>query len=523
MRAVKLFALLVVAPVLGLLPACTDLTETPASSITPDNFYKNLDEVNGGLASVYSQLRYIFNGGGLGDPGYWALSEVSSDEMIVPTRGGDWEDNGRWIELHDQTWTANSNAGISFINDSWVVTFRGITRANVVLAALENVSVPNKPVIQAELRTLRALFYYELMDLFGGVPIVTTTEIVPRPKNTRKEVFDFIDKELNETRLVLPDSWPAEMNGRMTKGAANAILANMYLNAGVFAAAAPSATAYNSCMTVQIGGVTACQAAINAADRILNSGVYTLATDWRANFRYDNHLSPEIILAAKFINDPDLGFHIIQTSLHYNQFSASPWNGFSIVAAAYNAFDPADLRRSVFLVGPQVQIETQAPVTERAPSTARLSFTVTIGNEKDARENEGVRFLKWPYDPGHVQQGNGNDFAYFRLAEMYMIKAEALNEITPGSAPALVLLNQLRQRVFTPPKPLTVIDRDAILRERLFEFAVEGKRRQDLIRNGKYTAPWEFKTATTASYRILFSIPQTQLDANPLLVQNTGY
>ena len=263
-------------------------------------------------------------------------------------------------------------------------------------------------------------------------------------------------------------------------------------------------------------------AAIAAADRILTSPEYVLGSDWKAQFRYDNDFNKENILVAKYINDPDLGFHIIQTSLHYNQFSTSPWNGYSIVADAVNQFDPNDIRRTVLLRGPQVQIETNVPVTERAPSTTPLSFTDTIGNIKDARQNEGIRFLKWPHDPGHVQQGNGNDWAYFRLGEMYLIKAEALNEITPGSAQALVLINQLRQRVFATPNPLATVNRDVILRERLFEFAVEGKRRMDLIRHGKFTAPWQFK-AQAPAHLILFPIPQTQLDANPLLVQNPGY
>lgn len=522
MRAVKLLAILCLAPAVSSLPGCTDLSETPLSSITPENFYRNQDEVMGGLASVYAQLRNIFPGTD-GDPGYWAVSEVSSDEAVVPTRGGDWGDNGRWIELHTQVWTANSPAGLTFLANTWREAWKGVTRANVLLNALPNVAVANKAGIEAELRTLRALYYYQLMDLWGGVPIVTTTEIMPRARNTRKDVFDFIEKELTEARVALPPNWPPESNGRMTKGAADAILANMYLNAGVFAAPTPSATAYNSCMTVQIGGVTACQAAINVADRILNSGEYTPASDWKAQFRYDNGTSKENILVAKFIPDPDLGFHLIQTSLHYNQFSTSPWNGFSLVAAAYNSFDPSDQRRSVFLVGPQVNVETGQPVNERPPSTARLDFSVNIANQKDARENEGVRFYKWPYDPNHAQQGNGNDFAYFRLNEIYMIKAEALNEITPGSPAALAILNQMRLRNFATPTPLPAISRDVILRERLFEFAFEGKRRQDLIRHGKFTAPWEFKPTTTPATNILFPIPQTQLDANPLLVQNPGY
>jgi len=514
MRAVKLVTLLLAAPAVGALASCTDLTEAPQSSITPENFYKNEDEVRGGLASVYAQLRNIFPG--QGDPGYWSLSEVSSDEMIVPTRGGDWGDNGRWIELHTQSWTASSPAGLSFINDTWVQAFRGVTRANVVLAALENVAVADEPVIVAELRTLRALYYYKLMDMFGGVPIVTTTEIEARPQSTRKEVFEFIEKELNESRAALPASWPPEQNGRMTKGAADAILANMYLNAQVFTGTVTAAGLQP--------GAARWQDAITAADRILNSGQYSLGSDWRAAFRHDNHLSRENILVAKFVADPDLGFHLVQASLHYEMFAPSPWNGFSIVANAYNSFDADDQRRQTILVGPQFNIETGAPACVRpgcASGAPRLVFTPIINDINQASESEGARFLKWPSDPNHVQQGHGNDFAYFRLGEIYLIKAEAQFELG-NSAGALQQLNILRARVFDPDEPLSTVNRDVILRERLFELVAEGKRRQDLIRHGRFTQPWQFKPQREP-YRILMPIPQTQLDANPLLVQNPGY
>ena len=509
MSAVKLFTLLLIVPVLGSLPGCTDLTESPASSITPENFYKNDDEVRGGLASVYAPMRNTFHGytGG----GYWTVSEVSSDEMIVPTRGGDWFDNGAWVELHTQTWTATSPAGLDFINNAWVHPFSGITRANVLLAALENVTVADEAVLVAEVRTLRAFYYYMLMDMFGGVPIVTTNEIMPRAANTRKEVFEFIEKELNEARALLPATWPPDSHGRMTKGAADAILANMYLNAQVFTG------------TVTAGGLqpgpARWQDAITAADRVLNSGAHSLATDWRSVFRHDNHLSPENILVVKFKNEAGLGMIFLQTTLHYNQFTPGPWNGFSIVAAAYNSFDTDDQRRQAFLVGPQVNVETQQPIKTRAGNP--LVFTATINDIRSADESEGVRFLKWPPDPNHVQQDNGNDFAYFRLAEIYLIKAEAQFELgNPGGA--LQLLNALRARVFEPDEPLSSVNRDVILRERLFELAVEGKRRQDLIRHGKFTQPWQFKPQREP-FRILMPIPQTQLDANPLLVQNPGY
>jgi len=496
---------------------CTDLQETPTSSITPENFYRNEAEVLGGLASVYAQLR-----GTLDD--YWYASEVSSDEIVVPTRGSDWYDNGQWLELKRQTWTATSPSGLAFMNGAWNTPFTGIARANVLLDALQRVTVPNQGAIVAELRTLRGFYYYILMDTFGGVPIVTDIEIKPRARNTRTEVFQFIESELLAARTDLPDSRPATSNGRLTKGAADAILASMYLNAGVWMKeTGVSATAYNTCLGVVVsGGADACQAAIDAADRIINSGQYSLAANWASNFSASNGTSPENIMVVKFLNKPDLGLNFIMRALHYNQLTgATPWNGFATTAQVYTAFAANDQRRSMWLEGPQTNVETGLPVNDRSGNP--LVFTDSIRDITAATEGEGPRFYKWPADPSRpAGEINGNDFAYFRLAEIYLIKAEALNEQTPGSAAALALVNTLRARVITPAAPLAAIDRAALLQERLFELATENKRRQDLIRHGVYTAAWDYKTAGTPNL-ILMPIPQPQLDANPLLVQNPGY
>ncbi len=121
---------------------------------------------------------------------------------------------------------------------------------------------------------------------------------------------------------------------------------------------------------------------------------------------------------------------------------------------------------------------------------------------------------------------HGNDFAYFRLAEIYLIKAEALNE-RGSQAEAIQLVNRVRERVFDPDRPIPVglsqaEARQRIRKERLFELTAEAKRRQDLIRWGQYTMAWTHKNES-APYRILMPIPQTQLDANPMLTQNPGY
>jgi hypothetical protein len=504
--AVTLLALI---PVVGSVQACTDLTEVPSSALTPETFFRNEEEVLGALASVYAQLRQLTEG-------YYNLTEVSSDEYIVPTRGNDWYDNGRWLEIHRQTWTANSTASLDDMNGTWNNLFAGVTRANAVLVAIENLDFESKPVVTAELRTLRAFYYYLLQDFFGGVPIVTDIEIKQRERNSRAEVFAFLEQELNESRGVLPPSWGAGNYGRLTRGAADAILASLYLNAQVF-------TGEVSAGGLQ-PGTARWQDAVDAVDRIINSGVYSLSTNWRSNFTADNFNSPEIIMAVTYLNTPGLGLNFVMRALHYNQFDPSPWNGFATIAETYFAFDADDQRREVFLVGAQTNVETGEPVNDRSGDP--LFFTPEIADPTSATESEGVRIVKWPADPDHVQENNGNDFGVFRLAEMYLIKAEALNELGQ-TVPAINLVNEIRARVFSPQEPLSLSltqaeFRDAVLDERLFELISEAKRRQDLIRHGLYTSPWSFKDQREA-YRILMPIPQTQLDANPLLVQNAGY
>lgn len=512
----RLFGGLLLAPAVAFLvvAGCTDLDESPTSVITPENFNQTEQEVLGSLASVYSVMRNT-------QWSFYNLSSITSDEQIVPTRGSDWFDNGRWLELHRQTWGPNSPSGLDDINGMWNDAFTGVTRANVLLNALESVTIADKDAVVAEIRTLRAFYYYMLLDMFGGVPIVTDIEIMPRPRATRAELFDFIEGELNDARSALPATWPISDHGRMTQGAADAILASMYLNAAVFTNDAPNATSYNSCSSVQVDGQTACAAAIAAADRILNSGVYTLAAegDWGFNFGPDNQASTENILVVKNLNETGLGLNLPMRVLHYNQFSPTPWNGFAALAETYRAFDPDDARRDVILEGPQVDLDTGEPVNDRAGN--RLVFTVDIIDETQAGEGEGTRVLKYTPDPNRVAEHNNNDFVYFRLGEILLIKAEALLE--SGSAgEALQIVNDLRARVFDPDEPLASLDRSTILAERLFELTGEAKRRQDLIRHGRFTEPWSFKQAG-AAHLVLMPIPQLQLDANPELTQNPGY
>ena len=494
----------------ALMIGCTDLKETPTSSLTKDTFYKNADEVTAGLVSVYSSVRSYFDD-------MYEMNQISSDEGVIPVRGSDWFDNGEHLEVHQQGWTANSVVGNREVNGIWNSQYAGIARANIVLEALNNVTIPNQAAIKAELRALRALFYYNLMDFYGGVPVATDTKVENRAAKTRAEVFAFIETELKAARADLPKTW-GDQYGRITQGAVDAMLASMYVNSQVF-----TGTVAASGLTLGAAKWTEASA---QADLVINSGTYTLAADYKDNFKAQNQSSTENIFVMRNKATDGLGYFRQYGALHYNSFAGGGgWNGFSIVEQTYNKFDAVDTRRTQILAGPQVDLFTGAPVNDR--TGARLVFTPVIANINSANEGEGVRLYKFPLDAARASQNSGNDYPVYRLAEMYLIKAEAQNELG-NTAVALGLVNTIRARAFSPAKPLVGLTqaqlRQAIFDERIFELIGEGKRRQDQIRQGTYTSgTWFGKTVTNTPYKVILPIPQSQIETNPLLKQNPGY
>jgi hypothetical protein len=520
---------LLLVPAIFVAQTCTKLTEVPHDALTTSNAFHNDQEVTAGIAAVYAQLRSVEW------VGYMVLQDLTTDVSIVPTRGSDWYDNGQWLDLHRQTWTANSAGTLAFINGAWQDLFSGVAKANLMIDVVTKAGGANKDRALSELRVLRAWYYYMLMDSFGGVPLATTTELKQYPRSTRPEIFAFIEKELNESIAALPDKWETAFYGRITKGAARAILASLYLNTGVFnKETGVSSSAYNTCTGTVSGGKTGCQAAIDAANAVINSGTYTLNPDWKKNFSSDNKSSPENIFVIVHTKETTqgIGGNWPMRTLHYNQLSTGqggPWNGFATLAETYNSFTPTDDRRDMWLAGQAKSFETGLNVNDR--TGAPLIFTTAIPDVDQATEGTGVRFNKFPPIPSpSVGSAQPNDFTIFRLAEMYLIKAEALNELGQTAA-ALTELNFIHNK-HDPTNPVTATTqaqiRTAILKERLLEFAAEGKRRTDMIRHGTFLT-WTEASAhghvnkSAEGYRILFPIPSPQLGSNPLLKQNPGY
>lgn len=519
-RAALLGALL--APVVGL-AGCTDLTVDPYSAVTPENFYQTETEVIAALSPVYSQLRATL----------WAyhnLSQVSSDENIVPTRGGDWGDGGRWLDMHRHTWSPS----LVDLNDAWTASYAGVARANSLLRDLEPIDVPNKAGIIAEVRGLRAFYYYTLLDLFGNIPLIGDEEgeysVDPDdlpPTETRETVFNFVVSELQAIRTELPVAG-AGNGGRFSQGAADAILANLFINAPVFTGTVTASGLQP--------GAPRYQDAIDAANRVIN-GPYALNQGldaWYSQFGPNNQDDAEAIFVVQHLPQDGYGLNFPHRWGHYNSFAGGGWNGFATIADTYNAFSEDDPRRVIFLQGQAYNQDQCDPAgirdrecTEDDEINNRagqpLIFTVDYPNGVDgaATEANGVRINKFNVDPNRGPNGNhGNDYTYFRLGEMYLIRAEA--KLRSGDAAgALADVNTLRARVGAPT--LTSIDLDAILAERLFELTYEARRRQDLVRFGEFTSAWSFKDASQP-FRVLFPIPQIQIDASDgLLLQNAGY
>jgi hypothetical protein len=287
------------APALLLIaPTCTNLTESPHDALTPQTAFQTDAQILAGMAGIYAQLRPLDN-----NVGYMSVEGLPTDEIIVPTRGSDWFDNGQWLDMHRQTWTANSGGTLTFLNGTWNDIFSGVAKANLLIDVVSKAGgcdatlagcTPKSDSLLAELRTIRAFDYYMLQNLFGGVPLVTTTASTQSPRTARKDVFAFVEKELLASRDKLPAKWPAAFAGRVTSGEANAILASLYLNAGVFTKeTGVNATSYNSCSGVTVSGGVACAAAIAAANAVINSGVTPLSQKWSATSRPEQQGSPE--------------------------------------------------------------------------------------------------------------------------------------------------------------------------------------------------------------------------------------
>jgi len=537
-RALLLVAALLV-PVL-LFVGCTDLDETTFGTLDQDVLFRSEQDVQRALAPVYATMRNF-------QFGFFNAGEHSTDATMVPTRGDDWDDGGNWRQLHQHTWTPIHPEFGGAYGD----LLTGVARSNAVLGGLVDNApedLNNRAALEAEARALRAFFYALGMDYFGALPVLEDGRFLVDPENPptpldppgeRANLFNFVVSELEAAVPNLPVDVP---EGQFGRGAALMTLANLYLNAEVYTG------------TVSESGVTPGTEryadALDAIERLEDLGLYGPPNSWWDHFAADNLGVQGNIFSIEYLPQDGLGYIRQMSLLHYNTVvqgqgnTSTPWNGFSALTEYYDDFDDADLRKDVFLEGqlyaqPNASCfgnecfsdESTTPLETRPGDPLVIK---PIEGITGAGEEEGFRPVKWELDPNQTAGQAGNNFVFYRWAEAQLIKAEALIRLDRVDEGIQVINNEVRALVFDPPQPLSTglsktAALDAVYNERGFEFTFENKRRADMIRfdlagggQPRFLDAWEFKDSSEP-FRVLFPIPQSQVDANPNLDQNPGY
>lgn len=523
--------------------SCTDLSEDVYNEVLAEDWFQTQEEFIAAVGQAYASLAGLGNHSNL-----WSINEISSDELVITTKGGDWYDGGVLLQLHQHTFQPDNG----FFNNAWSFMYGGVNTCNRLINIIEGrPDDPDNPEVKvnfiAELRALRALWYYWLLDSFGNVPLVTTfVGADPQPPTTpRAQVYAFVESELLAVLDNLPTAKDASTYGRMTRWAALSILTKLYLNAEVYT------------------GTAQWQKCIDAAQEIVDDGGYILQPVYADNFIIANGSSVENILVYPYDKVFATGFNWPMMTLHYASqqvynFTAQPWNGYSTVEEFYNSYidtinNPGpigpvwrglaqtpsrgtlDSRLTNFVVGPQFNPDGsratdpgyETPGREdnegnplpADPDGAPLTFTPQI-NEifPNGLRQAGARIGKYEYEFGGTENMS-NDFVIFRYGDILLSLAEAHFRLGQTTE-ALTIVNQIRARAEVDP--FTTLTLDNLLAERGREMYAEMTRRQDLIRFGRWDDAWWEKEVSDPKYR-LFPIPTTQRNTNGNLEQNPGY
>ena len=397
-----------------------DLDEEVFTEIVSSEFGETEEEVASLVGAAYASYS-----GWIGGP--WTAAVISSDAGIVPTRGTDWGANGLWDRVHRHEFLDTDPPVTS---DVWNTLYQGINNVNRIIFQLEGIGTEASLQTVKELRVLRAINYYWLVDFFGNVPLVTSfSDAEESPSNnSRAEVFAYV---ISETEAVINDL-PTDISstyGKINKWVAHALLAKVYLNAEVYT------------------GTAQWNKAKENSDAIINSGNYSLATDFFDNFSVDNENSPENIFVFVYDQIFSSGNQIAIRTLHYQHqqtynFTQQPWNGYSSLEEFYNTFEDDDVRKRSFLVGPQFDssgnplIDPAAEATD--PDGPEINITTHIDDLQAALRQQGARINKFEFEIGGNPGNMNNDYPLFRYGDIMLTKAEA--EFRLGNEGAALIL-----------------------------------------------------------------------------------
>jgi len=308
--------------------SCTKLDEKYFDQIPADQYPENADQVATLSVNAYKKLQNMAD-----DGGWWFLAqEISSDELAGPTRGADWYDGGKWVDVYTHKWTNDTES----VNRMWSLFFDGINECNRTIETLRAIG-ENEEILAkiAELETLRSFFYYLLMDNYCDVPYVTQIldEGAQPSKVARDVVYDSIVSNVEGNLKYLKTS---DLKYMATRNMAFALLAKLYINAEVYT------------------GTPQWEKAGQYCDSVIE-GPYSLSSDVSAPFVTNNENNSEIIFSIPYDEDNFQGFRLHMRTLHYQSnltydMSVGPWNGFAVVPDHFDTYEDVDSRKEAYFM-----------------------------------------------------------------------------------------------------------------------------------------------------------------------------
>jgi starch-binding outer membrane protein, SusD/RagB family len=558
MKKLRNIAMLMVG--MTALVGCSNLNEVVLDEYNAANL-TDKQAADGMIAPVYAVLPTIFQHTTL-----FALQEISTDEAILPYRGGtDWGDNGIYLSLHKHETTSTDPN----VRNTWNATLAGISRSVTAINSLKLNTDANAKLYTAEARGMRAYYNMVMLDLFG----------LAFQKDDLSEVTTILRGEAaityikNELLAVEPTLSTSVGPGRLTKGGAWGLLARLHLNSAVWRDRYGSATHKAEDM----------DKVVEYTDKIINSGQYALSADYWDIFSNANHTNKELVFAIDQRAELNGHNRLSYFSLANDQRplpafpAANGTDGPAITptfyqswVSAYGSVDPAvadprfykqNVKKEdnqcvdpatykidrgilrgqqyglIFKSGAFVKcadgkslsvgkiVNTRGKGNPMVNHTEQVDYT-TAGSDYST----GYRVEKYEFsDKSSSGRNFGEaDIMIVRLADVYFMRAEAKLRKSNDAAAALSDVNKVRlsRTANSPATALSSITLDLLLRERGFEFYWELQRRTDLIRFGKYEDAWTEKTNTNKNMRV-FPIPQTAIDGasnlTGYLKQNAGY
>lgn len=524
---------------------CTDLNEKEYTNITSEQHQFSEAELESTIAPVYSSLRDVYWGWfGMSD-----IMDMSSDVWGVPSRIGiGWGD--LYVPMHKHQF----NYEMGFFSENWTTNYSGVNACNKILA---NSAIANNKSIIAQVRAYRALYYYNLFDLFRNIPL-DTTYVHPTgwtPAQTSPDsTFIWIEKELKE----VADECPSKVEmGKINKYAAYMLLAKLYLNHNAWFKDDSDKSWY--------------QKSLDEINKVI-AGPFSLASSYSDNFKEDISSSPEVIFGIPYEMKYASGNYMANLWIHNAgraRWNFSGWaTGGGIVFPQFlDIYENGDTRYTDTWTGGQQYAADGSKILVDGEPLIYTKELHSIDNP-GCYPFESYRLIKYEIKSGDYGTSY-DDVPYFRLADAYMMKAECLLRLGKDEDEAAKLVSEVRARDFkSDPSKATVtaayltggskydyghrenqgkqgeadkwiitheggddIEFGGLLDEYAREFVCEAHRRDELIRfNIKGTnmnvycgKSWFCKDKESDRHSDIFPIPKSAMDGNPKLKQNPGY